>query len=314
MKTTGLLLCILALAFNPLNADDITLTNGRVLKNAEKLGIDVDTVRIQHDEGIAKVDAKLLPLSLQVKWQMTPEQVELRKQEATERKLEELEKERVQRELAAQRAKELRDSLTEAERVPRYIQASELQELMAGLTNVLPVEVKYIALRWNYNEANRVGLPEQAQHFSQELALLKPQLVKLEQQRLAEAKKLEEMNQKMDRLAQQSQSQVNQMQRQINDLKNDVNSAKSYTNTVIYKTPTYYNGYSSSYDNRPVIVRPPRPVYINQAVPGRKGVIYNGGRIPSSSGHSISRPSVQPAPVRPATVRPATVTPGRMTR
>ncbi len=61
MKLFLPMICVLVLGMYSAQADDISLTDGRVLKNAKVLEADVDFLRISHDDGVAKVYAKDLP-------------------------------------------------------------------------------------------------------------------------------------------------------------------------------------------------------------------------------------------------------------
>lgn len=308
-------LCVLCVFAGLGYAEDIRLAGGRVLKDAKVVSAGVDFVRISHEEGIAKVDAKDLPEALKREWQMEPDQIDRRRVDLKQ-------KEEERREIASQRAKALRESLDAAQSIPRYIQPSELFNLLASLGGVDPVEAQYMALKWNEAEANRLGFPDQAQTFKSQLAVLEPKIQELVNERKEQVKIFEEMGQKVDQLAKMSNEQVQQLQNQIRSLQYDLNDAKSRpVNTVVIKQP-YYSDYH--YD-RPIIRPVIRPVPVARQAYSKSRLIgapplemmqLNSRPVPSRPAQSHSmRPQptgsqpVPSQPVRPQSVKSQVVRP-----
>lgn len=254
MKTTAIIIVMLAVSMGMAPARDITLASGRVLKNAEKIESGVDSVRIRYDDGIIRVSADDLPADLKKEWDMLPEQV-------AERKSDWQEKEKIKKEREAQRLSDLRASLSEAEKHPRYIKGAELSALFATLGGIEPVEAEYLANRWNISEANRIGQPDQAQIFQQNLGFLEPKVKQLDEQRRRAAREWEETTKKMEQLAQQSQNQVNQLKQQVSQLRDDVQKSRNdYPRTIIYSRPVQIHTFDPPRPRPPVIIRPQPPV------------------------------------------------------
>lgn len=250
MKTTAIIIGMLAVATGLAQARDITLESGRLLKNAEKIESGVDFVRIRYDDGIIRVNANDLPEQLRQEWDMMPEQVE-------ERKSDRLEQQKIKKELEEQRIKEMRAALSEAEKQPRYVKGAEFSALFATLGGIEPVEAEYLANKWNIAEANRVGLPDQAQAFINNLAFLEPQIRQLDAERREAARQWEKTTEKMEQLAQQSQSQVNQLKQQVSQLRDDVqNSKNDYPRTIIYSRPVQIHTFDPPRPRPPIIIRP----------------------------------------------------------
>lgn len=297
MKIAVLFLCASLASLAALHAADITLTNGRVLKNATMIETETDSVRIRHDDGVAKVSADQLPNNLREEWGMTPDQVAVRVQTQKE-------KEQTEKEQAARKAKELRDSMSESEKIPRYIQPAELFGLLSALGEIHPAESKYLALKWNRSEAARVGLSEQAQEFDKQIAAITPQINSLAEARQKDMEQWQDMTRKMEQLAQQSQQKTDTLSKQVSQLQNDLNNARIWDNnrTIIYRTPVYYNNWSRGVYYRPVPPAP-RPVPIIRRIDLKPGSLSR----PPSPRPSFSPPS---RPVHPSVSPPPVSRPG----
>ncbi len=193
---------------------------------------------------------------------MTPEKIEKRKEVIRQ-------KEKAIQERNEQKAKELRESLSDSQKIPRYIQPSELFNLFAPAGGIHPVEARYLALKWNEQEAERVGLPDQAKTFAKQMNDLQPKMDKIEEERALALRQWQEVSEQLAQLSENSKSQISSLKNQISQLKSDLNTNQSSNNrTIIYGSPAFWGTYPYSTTIRtipvPYPVRPvppaPRPV------------------------------------------------------
>lgn len=195
---------LLALALSsPAIAEDITLANGVVLKNAKITRVDPDGLRIMHDDGISKVSHESLTPELKAKYNFDSEkaesfrkQTEIEQRDAQKRMREEREQLR-EKELAP-----LRKAREEAAKTPRLTEAGSIKgywirslpqprsldadyrrkmEFSAYMTERIrdgdyDLEADSTALQWNTQECTRVGELEKAKLFSEQLTAVKQQM------------------------------------------------------------------------------------------------------------------------------------------
>lgn len=200
------------------DAEDIRLNDGTVLKNIEVIGSGIDFIRVSHEDGIVSLESKELPLNLQIRWDMKPEQVEKRKKMLAERA-------RRIREREVLRAKQIRDSLSEAQKIPRYIERSELNGLLLRETDLSPLEIQYFMLKWNESEADRVGLLEQKITFAKQLQDLFPRLQVLYAEKKRQNKEWVDITEKVQQIENLSTDQIRQLKKQVSDLKGELDKA-----------------------------------------------------------------------------------------
>lgn len=221
--------CILLLLAitSPVFAEDITLANGSVLKNAKITRVDPDGLRIMHQDGIAKVPHESLPPELKAKYNFDAteaaafrKQTEADQMEAQRRMRQEREMLRDQKQAALDKAKEEADKtprLTEAASVkgywmrslpqprnldPDYDRKVKFATYMADQirSGFYDLEAESTALQWNVKECTRIGELEKARFYSDQLTAVKQQVSERDKQRQEERLKQQEFALKQQEL------------------------------------------------------------------------------------------------------------------
>lgn len=306
---------LLACSCTLVAAEDMILKDGRNLKDIRILEEGADYVRVEHHEGIARVDVSMMTDGWKEKLHLTPEEVSEKK-----KRLAEQNRERVR--LQKERDRQVRESLSEAEKTPRYLKGADILKMVSVFTSMDPIEAEAAALRWNMAEAQRVGMSEQADLFKSQLASYEPNLQKIQQQRQEDELYWKNMQSDYERMMNDSREKMASLSSQINSIRKDlkeVSSRPTETRTVVYREP-YYTPQQiivPRVERETVVVRPPRiypPRPVNVTTTKNSISIGPGTSHPRpSSDSSHSRPPfVRPAEVRPAMVNPAGVKPAQV--
>ena len=294
MKKNILTSLFMLSAMIPVYAEDLTLTDGKVLHDVEVLSAGVDTLKIRHKEGISSVFGNKLPSEWQQKYKMTSEDVQAR-MEAQQQKKEET-------------VQLKKDSLTESGKKPRYLSAEDVQKIYTLTGELSTLEATATSLRWNYLEAKRTGNDELALAYMNDWNAIQPQLIaeinkKAQLSLIKEKQSIQEKEELLATLKETQQEIKNQGKRTnlLEDTLRDLKDTPRNVTTVV-SAPDYTN-----INNVNTTIIRPRPL---PAEPGSNIIIP---RPPSHSGPEsgiIVRPRPQgPTVVRPSVVRPATVIP-----
>ncbi len=304
----GFYLIIFSMLASTVLGADITLRNGKVLKDAEIASAGEDFVSIQYADGVTKVSYKELTDEQQKAYGMTPDEVKKRQDARLRLEEEARQKALAIRQATEEEARKLRESMTEAERRPRYLQGHDVTRMFLAMGELSAVEAEVIALQWNAMEAERVGLTDEARAFRERAATYNGRMAELREER----KKTEEywlgLEAEYQKLKTLAQNKINKLNNKVTELEGEVNEARREANTeLIIVTPglsPWWNPMPPAPAYRPAPVRPapnarPKP---NPAPSAR-----------SSSGSSSTKfgtmRGVRPATVTPA--KPAQVTPAR---
>ena len=254
------------LCWNVSVAEDISLKDGRVFKDATVSDKGLDFIRVHHSEGIAKVSFRDLSEDLQKKYNMTEQAVQ-------NRVAAQQQKNQAQKAREEESARKLRESLSDAEKSPRYMKGADISRLMVSVSDISPVEAEYAALVWNSGEARRVGLKDQADSFIEQAALFEPRLKDVRSRREKDGQKSERDQERLRKELADANRRLAQLQNQIVGLKGDLAQVRNEQNsrTVFVDPPVIYNPPRTPiiitppiYPPRPPVFfppRPPRPVY-----------------------------------------------------
>lgn len=256
-----LLLCAL---LGVVQADDITLRSGRILKDATVASSGDDFVSIQYTDGVAKIPYKELTDEQQILYKMTPENVQVRMEKrrmddaARRKKAEEVK-------LAAdEEARKIRESLSEAERHPRYLKGEDMRRMFLLMGDLSNVEAEVMALQWNALEANRVGLPEDSRMFRDQVADYQPQLSAMRKKREEAEQYWKDLEKKYLVLQDGTQKQIKDLNKEVNRLQGEVKDVASQPRTERVIVAPVWRPWNYN-PNPPIIInpvppRPPRPL------------------------------------------------------
>lgn len=261
---SGMYVLLLCALLGVVQADDITLRSGRILKDATVASSGDDFVSIQYTDGVAKIPYKELTDEQQILYKMTPENVQVRMEKrrmddaARRKKAEEVK-------LAAdEEARKIRESLSEAERHPRYLKGEDMRRMFLLMGDLSNVEAEVMALQWNALEANRVGLPEDARMFRDQVADYQPQLSAMRKKREEAEQYWKDLEKKYLVLQDGTQKQIKDLNKEVNRLQGEVKDVASQPRTERVIVAPVWRPWNYN-PNPPIIInpvppRPPRPL------------------------------------------------------
>ncbi len=152
---------ILALALTHaslLHAEDFTLLDKSILKEASVSRSGSDFVIISHAGGVQRVAAKELSPELQTRFKMTPEQVESRLEITKEKK--------AAARARANTAHEKHLAIINASKSkPRHLNAKELQSIIEPYMELPRAASEYLVADWNRREFLRLNLKDEAAEY-----------------------------------------------------------------------------------------------------------------------------------------------------
>ena len=260
-------LCVAVCEVLLCSAEDVTLSNGDVLHEVRVLRQDGESVTLSHTAGVMRVPYDKLPPELQKRYNLTPAEVEERREKARQ-----AEKERAlarEKKMAEQRA-----ALAASNLSPRYLTGVDVSWLYAAWGRISTPMAEYLAADWNRREALRCGLTIEAERYKADAEKLMPQ-VKKEQE---EQQKGYDYYTGLEERLRQTQEQLQQARQTIKKLEEKQGQQPVQQTTVISNAPTVI----------PVPVYRPAPVVLPPAV-------MPGPRPPAPR----PRPAPAPVPVRP---------------
>ena len=244
-----LLLTVFALAWL-CPAEDFVLADGERLQEVRVLRRDDESVTMMHSSGVVRVPFDRLTPELQKRFQLTPAEVESRRD-----KLRRAEQERAlarEKKMAEQRA-----ALAASNLSPRYVTGVELASMYGVWGAISNAGAEYLAAEWNRREALRCGLTVEASRYKEDAAKWLPQV----QQEQAEARKASEEQAALAVRLKQTQEQLEQARRTVKKLETQLaeqSSQKSNT-TIITTQPTVVPVYRPAPVVLPPVVRPLPP-------------------------------------------------------
>lgn len=231
-------------------AEDFTLADGTVLKEAKVLHRSDEELQIFHSGGIEKFSYKELGEELQKRYEMTPEQV-LSRKDAAKKAVEDARKARetqkAEKERALQEEQHARAAALEASgKYARYYSGAEVMQLCSSLLTIEARAAEFLAAEWNRREALRLGLGLDAQRFSAEVASLRADF---EQDRKELANLRSELSDKRAKVKEQAATikrknqEIEALQAQVAALNKALGRAQaentSTDTTVVIDRPVY---------------------------------------------------------------------------
>ncbi len=241
------LLFLLTLAAPLASAEDFTLADGRVLRDAVVLRQTEEEIQVRHAEGIQKLRYTQLTRPLQERFNMTPEQVESRREEA---KRAAAEKRESRRAAEAERQAQLASAGTQ----PRFLAGADVLTLLSPLDTVTAAEAEYLAAEWNRREAQRLNLPESARSYAELAASLHGAFSAEREQFLNEYRRLQQANTTIS----SQQEQIKTQQETLDRLKAE-NKRLASENKDLWRS-------SRSSTNTTTIISTPRPYFIPRPI------------------------------------------------
>lgn len=255
---SGMYVLLLCALLGVVQADDITLRSGRILKDATVASSGDDFVSIQYTDGVAKVSYKDLTDEQQLIYKMTPENVQVRLEKrrmddaARRKKAEEVKM------AADEEARKIRESLSEAERHPRYLKGEDMRRMFLLMGDLSNVEAEVMALQWNALEANRVGLPEDARMFRDQVVDYQPQLSAMRKKRQEAEQYWKDLEKKYLVLQDGTQKQIKDLNKEVNRLQGEVKDVVSQPRTERVIVAPVWRPWNYN-PNPPIIINPVRP-------------------------------------------------------
>lgn len=238
------LACCIALC----SAEDITLTDGTVLKNATVTRKGDDFINVIYDGGGRKIAAEELPTELRERFKMTEDILAERREKAQR-------DEAARAEAAKKVEQETRAALEASGRTARYVTAADVQQMYGPLDSLNSRMADYLAAEWNRREALRLGLKVEAERFADEAAALRGAFEADRSNLLEEAREAEKTRRRVTELDEKlrvAKERNEMLKNQISDLREQVRNRPS----GFYNEPT-------------IIVPPPRGPIIVNPIPRR---------------------------------------------
>ena len=284
-------------------AEDFTLADGTVLKDAKVLHRTDEVLQIFHSGGIEKFSYDELGEELQKRYEMTPEQVLARKTAAKQaadedRKAKEAIK--AEKERVLQEEQQARIAALEASgKYARYINGAEVTQLCSALLTVDARTAEYLAAEWNHREALRLNWGVDAQRFASEVAALKDDFERRRKEFASMRTELDEKRAKVKEQAatiKRKNQEIAELQAKIASLNKELGRAEaenvSNDTTVVIDRPVYVPTYGPTCVGHTVIP-PSKPVRRHKpahpARPKAKPIQVSPGPKPASSAHTLPR-------------------------
>lgn len=247
MKISVPILCC-ALSVGMCSAEDFTLTDGRVLQDAIVLRQNTDELQIRHSGGIQLVRYDMLPPDLQQRFEMSPEQVEKRREEA---RIEAVARKQARREAEEQHRARLEASGQQA----RYLQGADVLKLISPREKMDSRLADYLACEWNRREAERLGLQSEMRQFAEVAIRLKTACADVLKKESLARRELEKERTQSKEIRQQ----LADAKEEIKRLQNVNNALRSENNTLM-KVATTRQTETIVVKQPPIIIKPPPPM------------------------------------------------------
>lgn len=262
-------------------AEDFTLADGTVLKEAEVLHRGDHDIQIRHAGGIERFSYKELGVEMQQRFELTPEHVAARRKQATEAAAE---KRRAREQAAAEKQRRMQEdqeartaALELSGKYARYLTGADVMGLVAGMVTLEARAAEFLAAEWNYREAVRLQLPQDALRFEAEMNTRRAGYEK-------ECKKQENLRVELETLRAKAQDQAARI-KLLNDEVAALRAKVAQLNKELGRAE------AEAVDAKTTVV-------IDRPVP-----VYVPSPPPTCIGHTTIRP--KPCAPRPKPVRPA---------
>lgn len=272
-------LCFLLLLTLCCQAEDLTLANGTVLKDAVVIRQGDEEIQIRHTGGIEKFAYTELSPQLQERFNMTPALVEARRHAAAEA---EAEKQRARDAAKAERERLKREdqeariaALEAAGKHARYVSGADVIQLCSSFLTLEARAAEYLAAEWNRREALRLNLTLDIQRFTAEADSLRADFESNRKQFESMRAELSDKRAKVQAQAasiKRKNEEIKALRAQVAKLNKELGQAEA----AAFRrpaTPIYIPTYVRPVCPRPVIhrprVAPPRPPRPPRPLPPR---------------------------------------------
>lgn len=279
------------------HAEDFTLADGTVLKDAEVIRQGDEELQIRHAGGIEKFSYTELGEELQQRYELTPAQVEARRKaaaEATARKQREKEAAKAEKARILKEEQEARMALLEASgKHARYISGADVIQLCSSMFTIEARAAEFLAAEWNRREALRLNLGVDTQRFSAEADSLKEDF---EQERKELSTLRSELSDKRAKVQEQSATikrqndEIAALRAEVARLNKELGRAENRpTNTTVVVdnpvyVPTYVGPTCVGHVHRPHRAHPaPKHRPSHRPAPRPKPIQVSPGPRPASS-------------------------------
>ncbi len=291
-------------------AEDFTLADGTVLKDAEVLRKGDAELQIRHAGGIEKFSYTELGAELQKRFDLTPEAVQARRQAAAdasaekqrEKEAAKAEKERVQRENQEARMA----ALEAAGKHARYISGADVIQLCSSMLTLEARAAEFLAAEWNRREALRLNLEVDTKRFTAEVDSLKSDFEKERKELAALRSELSDKRAKVQEQAdaiKRKNDEIAALRAEIAKLNKELGRAenRSTNTTVVVDNPVYVPTYVGptciGHINKPrprtcpppAKPRPARPASRPQPIRVSPGARPASSARPANSAHTLPR-------------------------
>lgn len=304
-------ICTLLLLSLCCQAEDFTLADGTVLKEAEVLRKGEEELQIRHAGGIEKFSYTELSAELQKRFDLTPESVEARRKATADAAAE---KQREKEAAKAEKARVLKEdqearlaALEAAGKHARYISGADVIQLCSSMVTLEARAAEFLAAEWNRREALRLNLGVDTQRFTAEADSLKEDF---EQERKELSTLRSELSDKRAKVQEQSATikrknqEIAALQAEIAKLNKELGRAEqaSTNTTVVVDNPVYVPTYVGPtcighvHRPRPRTCQPPHKPRPARPAPSRPRTIQvspgprpASAARPANSAHTLPR-------------------------
>lgn len=303
-------ICLILLLSLCCQAEDFTLADGTVLKEAEVLRKGEEELQIRHAGGIEKFSYTELSAELQKRFDLTPESVEARRKSAADAAAE---KQREKEAAKAEKARALKEAqearlaaLEAAGKHARYISGADVIQLCSSMVTLEARAAEFLAAEWNRREALRLNLGVDTQRFTAEADSLKEDF---EQERKELSTLRSELSDKRAKVQEQSATikrkndEIAALRAEIAKLNKELGRAENAaTNTTVVVdnpvyVPTYVGPTCIGHVHRPRPrtcppphkPRPARPAPRPRPIQVSPGPRPAGAARPANSAHTLPR-------------------------
>lgn len=265
---------LLPLFWGLCHAEDFTLADGTVLHDATLLRRSDEDIQVRHSAGVQRFRYDALSPELQVRFEMTPEQVEARRRAAQDAREEQLRLKRKEQE-------EQRSLLEASSAQPRYLSGGDVATVFSELDQLSMRQAEYLAAEWNRREARRFRLPLEEDRFTEDAAALRGSFAAEREQRLRNAQSVDSLRAKISELQsllQQKEDLISRLGEENARLRKELDAARAFSSTqptTVISRPVYVP--TPVYVPRAPALRPPGPPQPSRPAPRPRPVPYSRG-------------------------------------
>lgn len=240
------LFLLVVLVVGMCSAEDITLADGTLLRDARVVRKDDDSAIISHSEGVQRVKFDRLLPDLQQKLDLTPQAVQMRREQA---RLEKIETQKAQEKLIARQ----REALAVSKLTPRYLSGADVLALFSSWETLSAATAEYLAAEWNRREALRCNLTVEAENYEKDAQSLAARMEEERQENRRTREKYDALNEELARTRTELKTAQDSLQTYKKKCE-QLTRQQALPSTVVISEPTYV----PIYRNNPIVLPPIR--------------------------------------------------------